>query len=410
MPSRVGRDRVIARAQQAVRLSAARAGARTGRSPRRRSAPRGRRARARPRCAIILPLPHSARSKSAAAAAVCAFAPGRVNLIGEHTDYNDGLALPFALRAGVLVQARASGRDEIEARALDLGEHDRFALGATEPTTGWRAFARGAVAELRASGFPVCGAELEISGDLPRGGGLSSSAALAVALCLALIELGGGAQPDAVAMARICSRIEHVWVGALTGLLDQLASLCGRERHAVLIDFATLELEHVPLELAGHRLVVLDSGERHAHGASGYNERRRECARACELLGVRTLREASGERAERLPEPLRRRARHVLSENQRVRAAVAALRAGDLHALGALLNDSHASLRDDYEVSSAAVEAAVARLRKSGALGARLIGGGFGGSVIGLLPPDAAPPAGALEVSPGPGARVSRLA
>ena len=342
--------------------------------------------------------------------AVQAFAPGRVNLIGEHTDYNGGLALPFALRAGVRVEARASSEEEIVARALDLGEDDRFPLRAIEPADGWRAFVRGAVAELRGSGVPIRGATLAISGDLPRGGGLSSSAALTVALCLALIELAGARRPGALALARICSRVEHAWAGAMTGLLDQFASLCGRERHVLLIDFAALELEHVPLKLAGHRLVVLDSGERHAHGASGYNERRRECARACELLGVRTLREVTPERAERLPEPLRRRVRHVLSENERVRQAAAALRAGDMSALGALLDASHASLRDDYEVSTSALEAAVERLRKSGALGARLIGGGFGGAVIGLLPPGVVAPAGALEVAPGPGAHASRLA
>jgi galactokinase len=339
---------------------------------------------------------------------VRAFAPGRVNLIGEHTDYNDGLALPFAVRAGITVTGQKLAQRRIEAHARDLEERDSFPLAAEPPARagGWRAFVRGAIAELGALGIELPGARLEIGGDLPRGAGLSSSAALELALCLTMLELAGSPAPEPLELARICSRIEHDWVGAQTGLLDQLASLHGRERQATLIDFRALSVEHVPLKLDGHRLVTLDSGERHAHGASGYNERRRECAAACAQLAVSSLRDAAPADLAALPEPLSRRARHVLGENERVRAAVTALRAGDMPSLGALLDASHASLRDDYEVSTAAVEAAVEHLRVAGALGARLIGGGFGGSVLGLLPPDAAIPPEALEVHPGPGARL----
>jgi galactokinase len=339
---------------------------------------------------------------------ICAFAPGRVNLIGEHTDYNEGLALPFAVRAGIRVAAEAIAQRRVEVEARDLRQRDSFPLGDGPPprAAGWRAFARGAVAELQAAGVQLPGARLQIGGDLPRGAGLSSSAALELALCLALLALAGAPAPAPLALARIGAAIEHDWVGAQTGLLDQLASLHGREGRAALIDFRALSVEQVPLELVGHRLFVLDSGERHAHGASGYNERRRECAEACARLGVRSLRDASTADAERLPAPLSRRVRHVVCENERVRAAVAALRIRDVPALGPLLDASHASLRDDYEVSTAAVERAVGRLRAAGALGARVIGGGFGGSVLGLLPADAAPPPGSREVSPGPGARL----
>ena len=152
--------------------------------------------------------------------------------------------------------------------------------------------------------------------------------------------------------------------------------------------------------------MTLDSGERHAHASSGYNERRAECARACDALGVASLRDAELDAAADLPEPLNRRVRHVITENRRVDEACEALARGDLDRLGRLLDASHASLRDDYEVSTPAVEATVARLRDAGAIGARIVGGGFGGHVLGLLPPGAAPPAGALTVSPGPGARV----
>jgi galactokinase len=339
---------------------------------------------------------------------VVAFAPGRVNLIGEHTDYNGGLALPFAISQGISVDAVARDDLVIRARALDLGEDFAFAVTQRERERGWRAFVIGMAAELEALGVGVDGAELQIGGDLPRGAGLSSSAALEVALCLALLALAGidPAEPGRLELARVCARVENEWVGAQTGLLDQLASLFGEADAALSIDFATLEIETVPLRLGGWRLVVLDSGERHEHAGGGYNERRAECARACELLGVAALSEAGASGIERLPGPLRRRSRHVLSENERVRAAVAALREDDMPALGALLSASHASLRDDYEVSTAAVEATVARLSDAGAAGARIMGGGFGGCVLALFAPGVEPPPGALQVSPGPGAHL----
>jgi galactokinase len=345
-----------------------------------------------------------------------AFAPGRVNLIGEHTDYNQGLALPFAIAEGVTVTAEAVHRDSpdgprISAHACDLGEQDEFSVAAPQPAPGWRAFVRGIVAELGRAGFPPVGARLQISGDVTRGAGLSSSAALEVALCLALVELevnDTSAQEslDRVAIAQLCGRVESEWVGAKTGLLDQLASLFGAPDTALCIDFRSLEVEPVPLRLSGWRLVVLDSGESHLNASSGYNERRADCVEACRLLGVGSLREASAGAVAGLPEPLCRRARHVLIENDHVREAVTALRADDLQTLGELLNASQASLRQNFEVSTPAVEAAVERLLGAGAVGARVIGGGFGGSVLGLFEPDAQPPAGAHEVRPSAGAHL----
>jgi galactokinase len=346
-----------------------------------------------------------------------AFAPGRVNLIGEHTDYNLGLALPFAIAEGVTVRAEATppgspGHQRIYAYARDLGESDDFGLSAVSRAQGWRAFVRGTVAELARAGFPLVGARLQIGGDLERGAGLSSSAALGVALCLVLADLGsrppGGKEKalDRIGVARLCARVENDWVGAQTGLLDQLASLWGAIDTALCIDFQAVEVEPVPLRLGGWRFVVFDSGERHANASSGYNERRTECRRACQLMGVESLRDASGDSVERLPQPLRARAEHVLGENDRVKDAVAALRAGDLVAVAALLNASHESLRDRYAVSTPAVEAIVERLLKAGAAGARLMGGGFGGSVLGLFAPDVPAPTGAREVRPGPGAHL----
>jgi galactokinase len=341
--------------------------------------------------------------------AVQAFAPGRVNLIGEHTDYNDGLCLPFAIERGVTVAADPLSGVAVEAHALDLSERDRFELGADlragGPGAGWRRFVRGAVAELLREGIEVRPCRLRISGDVPRGAGLSSSAALSVSLCLALCAMAGGEQPGRVELARLCSRIERDWCGADTGLLDQLASLFGERGRALRIDMRGPAIETVPLELAGHVLATLDSGAERSVAASGYNERRAECRAACRALGVDSLRDAEGH--EGLPEPLGRRVRHVLRENERVGAAVAALGAGDLAEMGRLLDASHRSLRDDYEVSVPAVEEAVEACRRAGALGARIMGGGFGGSVLALFPPGVEPPRGAVPVEPGAGAAVA---
>ncbi len=360
-----------------------------------------------------------------------AFAPGRVNLIGEHTDYNQGLALPFAIAEGVVVRAETadpdpSGAQRIYAHARDLGESDEFPLADIPRAEGWRAFVRGTAAELAKAGYPLVGAQLEIGGEVEQGAGLSSSAALEVALCLALVDLASraltdGLRPpaegsrgadgeqaplDRIAIARLCARVENDWVGAQTGMLDQLASLYGAPDTAVRIDFRTLQIDPVPLRLEGWRFVLVDSGEQHANASSGYNERRAECRRACELMGVDSLRDASATAVAGLPQPLRARAEHVLGENVRVGETVAALRAQDMATVGALLDASHTSLRDLYEVSTPAVERTVARLRKDGAAGARLMGGGFGGSVLGLFAPGVPTPVGAREVRPGRGAHL----
>jgi galactokinase len=345
-------------------------------------------------------------------ARVRAFAPGRVNLIGEHTDYNKGLSLPFAIGRGMTVTAEPlAGGDEIEAYALDLSQHDRFSLAATSrpPASerlGWRSFVRGAAAELRLEGLEPAPCRLVIGGDVPRGAGLASSAALSIALCLALCAVAGAEPPDRLALARLCSRVENDWCGQETGLLDQLASLYGQAGHVVRIDMSGPYLDSVALDLGRHRLATLDSGASRSLAASGYNERRRECRRAAALLGLESLRDASADSLAGLPEPLRRRLRHILSENERVDATVSALRRGDLSDVGRLLDASHVSLRDDYEVSVPEVERAVAACKAAGALGARVVGGGFGGSVLALFPPGADPPSGAVTVEPGGGARL----
>ena len=329
--------------------------------------------------------------------------PGRVNLIGEHTDYNAGLALPFAIDRGVPVTAEPATGTRVEARALDLGERDAFELDEPRRAPGWAAFVRGAVGELSAAGYALRPCRLTIESDLEQGAGLSSSAALETALCLALLAVAGEDAPaDRRELAKLCSRIENDWVGAETGLLDQLAALFGEPGHALRIDFETLAIDRVPLDLGEWALVTLDSGAAHSHAGSGYNERRRETRAACEALGVATLREAQG--GDELPEPLRSRVRHVLTENARVDAMVGALHAGDLEQAGRLLDEGHASLRDDYAASVPEVERTVERLKAAGAAGARMVGGGFGGAVLALLKPGGALPAAARAVAPGPAA------
>jgi galactokinase len=338
--------------------------------------------------------------------AVAAVAPGRVNLIGEHTDYNDGLCLPFAIGLGVTVRAEPLDGPELEARALDLGEEDRFPPADPQPADGWRAYVRGVAAELTAVGIALPPVRLEISGDLPRGAGLGSSAALCVSTFLALCAVVGEPEPDRIELARVCARVEDEWAGAQTGLLDQLASLFGKQGQAVRIDIHSLQVSDVPFDLDGATLATLDSGAPREVGASSYNTRRAECDAARQALKLDSLREARVEDAELLPDRLARRVKHVISENARVDAMVAALGAGDIAEAGRLLDASHRSLRDDYEVSVPAVEQAIQRARDAGALGARIHGGGFGGHVLALFPPGVDPPPGALAVSPGEGARL----
>jgi galactokinase len=348
-------------------------------------------------------------ASAAARPRVTAFGPGRANLIGEHTDYNDGLSLPFAVEQGVRVTAEPCEEAEILAVARDQDEEERFPLTGLEKrrTGAWTDFVRGTVGELTAAGFRLHGARLEITGDVPQGAGLSSSAAIEVALSLALLAVSGIPAPeDRIELAHLCSRVENDWVGAHTGLLDQLASLFGEPEHALRIDFRTVEIRSVPLRLGDWTLVTVPSGETHSLADSGYNQRREETNRARLALGLDSLRDARLEDLARLPAPLDRRVRHVIEENARVEATVAALERGDLTEVGRLLNASHASLRDLYESSTEAVEETVARLRVAGAAGGRMMGGGFGGHVLALFPPDASVPADAQRVTPAAGARL----
>jgi galactokinase len=321
-------------------------------------------------------------------------APGRVNLIGEHTDYNQGWVLPFALDRGVVVAAARRDDGVLEIRSRQAGG-DGVALPleplAAGGVTGWAAYPAGVAWALREAGHPVGGARLAIDADLPQGAGLSSSAALECAVALALTGLYGVDVP-APALAALARRAENEMVGVPSGIMDQSASLLCQARHALLLDCRSGQSAAVPLDpaVAGLSLLVIDTRVHHTLADGSYSRRRRECERAAQALGVRSLREVAdpSQVAGLSDEVLRRRARHVVTENLRVLAVTGLLRAGNLAATGPLLRASHVSLRDDFEVSWEQADVAVAAAEAAGALGARMVGGGFGGSVIALVPAD----------------------
>ena len=322
-------------------------------------------------------------------------APGRINLIGEHTDYNGGFVLPFAIpQAARLAAARRDdGRWRFTSLDLDSTvESDSLTPG----ESGWHAYLAGVVWALREAGHEVGGADFVLTSDVPIGAGLSSSAAIECATLTALCDLYG---LDIAGMdrARTAQRAENAYVGAPTGLMDQAASTLCTADHALFLDCHTLQTRQIPLELAGAGLeiLVIDTRTPHSHVDGEYAARRATCTQACEVLGVDLLREVTDLDAAlpRLDDLTARRVRHVVTENQRVLDATAALSAGDFERMGSLMTASHASMRDDYEITVPTVDLAVETLLASGALGARMTGGGFGGCVLALIPTALAEPA-----------------
>jgi galactokinase len=314
-------------------------------------------------------------------------APGRVNLIGEHTDYNDGFVLPFAIGTGVTAVA-ARPRDGMLALASRQapGEEVTVPLDGLAPGSvpGWAAYPAGVAWALRTAGYPVEGTSLGYDSDLPLGAGLASSAALECATALALTDLHGIVLPRPQ-LAAIAHRAENDFAGVPTGIMDQSAALLCQAGHALLLDCRSGIGTAVPLDPApsGLALLVVDTAARHEHAADGYAARRQECEDAARALGARSLRDITDSSELAGLDPLlARRARHVVTENSRVLATAGLLRAGQLSRAGALLTASHASLRDDFEVSWPEADAAVETAIEAGAYGARMTGGGFGGSVL----------------------------
>jgi galactokinase len=320
-------------------------------------------------------------------------APGRVNLIGEHTDYSEGFVLPMAIDRATIAAAAPREDRRVRVRSIERGETAEFDLDQRDPRAAgaWIDYAHG-VALALARRVPLRGAELAVSTTVPIGAGLSSSAAFELAVASALLAIAGASLPPRE-LARVGREAENGFVGLRSGIMDQLASACGVRDHALLIDCRSEELTPVPIPPEA-AIVVADSGVKHELSGSAYNDRRAESEEAARLLGVRTLRDVSvadfARRGGELPEPLRRRARHVVTENARVLATVAALRAGDLGDAGARMNASHDSLRDDYQVSAPELDRLVDAARAvDGVYGARMTGGGFGGSIVVLARRDA---------------------
>jgi galactokinase len=315
-------------------------------------------------------------------------APGRVNLIGEHTDYNDGFVLPAAIDRDLCIAIRPRSDSIIDVRSEG---HDRstFPLDVFQRRVeGWGAYVQGVAWALTESGLVLAGWDGAVASDIPVGAGLSSSAAIELATARAF-EVTSEFSWEPKEMARLCRRAENAWVGVASGPMDQLAIARGRVDHAILLDCRSLGLEWVPIP-AGVAVVVLDTGTRRTLESSAYNDRRAECEAAARALGVSALRDISETELRshlaRLPETLARRARHVVTENTRTIAAAAALRAGDAASAGRLMNESHRSLRDDFEVSSMALDAIVEAGRAAeGCLGARLTGAGFAGCAVALV-------------------------
>jgi galactokinase len=329
-------------------------------------------------------------------------APGRVNLIGEHTDYNDGYVLPMAIDRDVMLVVRPRDDRKVRLYSLDFDGEATWELSDTarDGSEPWSNYIRGVAIELQGAGIELRGMEGVVQGNVPIGSGLSSSAALEVAAATAFLATSG-VTLDGVRVAQLCQRAEQQFVGVQVGIMDQYIAALGRAGHALFIDCRTLEHRAIPLKEAGFRVVVADSRASRELAGSAYNTRRGECDAAvatlqADLPHVRALRDVSTADFLRygaaLETTVGRRARHVIGENERVLRAITALEAGDLAVLGALMNESHESLRFDYEVSSRELDALVAAARQvEGCLGSRLTGAGFGGCTVSLVREEALP-------------------
>jgi galactokinase len=324
-----------------------------------------------------------------------AVAPGRVNLIGEHTDYNDGFVLPMGIERGLSVAFRRRADGLLRVHSLAREETRELTLARLAPVRApqWIDYVAGVAWVLAGAGHPVGGADLAIGSDLPMGAGLSSSAALEVAVARALCAAYGIAW-DAIPFAKLCQRAENEYVGLSCGVMDQFAAAASRVGRALLLDCRSLQVQAVPLP-AHVAVVVMDTGVRRSLAASAYNDRRASCERAVERLrevwpDARALRDVTPDMLQaergRLDERTWKRAAHVVSENVRPLAAADALRHADLATAGALMNDSHASLRDLYEVSCEELDYMVERaVAQPGCHGARMTGAGFGGCAVALV-------------------------
>ena len=323
-------------------------------------------------------------------------APGRVNLIGEHTDYNDGFVLPMALNYQTTVAAARRDDDLVEVYSLNYDELQKFDFNAAprRRTHEWINYVEGIGRVLRDQGYKIGGANLLIGSDVPVGAGLSSSAAIEIAVGLALTSINE-IEIEKLPLALAGQAAEHEYVGTKSGIMDQFVAAFGRAGHALLIDCRALAAETIPLNLDGIEIIVCNSGVKHSHASNEYNIRRAECEKGVELLRnylpeIKALRDVSLADLERfgsfLPDVIRRRCRHIVTENNRTVESAKAFRAGDVELAGKLMLASHYSMRDDFEISCRELDTLVALAENfEGVSGARMTGGGFGGCTINLV-------------------------
>jgi galactokinase len=328
-------------------------------------------------------------------------APGRVNLIGEHTDYNEGFVLPTAINYSTVVAGALREDRVVRVCSLDFNEEFEFDLNlSASPQQGlWLNYVEGVARSLEFAGRQIKGADLLIKSEVPIGGGLSSSAALEISVGFALLSLSEQ-KIDRITLAKAGQRAEHEYVGAKVGLMDQLTSAFGRRDSALLIDCRSFEITPIAMDTSSIAIVVCDTNIKHKLSASEYNTRRAECEQAVKILTaflphLRALRDVSGndfqQYEEHLPEPIRRRCRHVVTENARTLAAANALRNNEIEVMGELMFESHRSLKDDYEVSCRELDLLVEFAANiDGVIGARMTGGGFGGCTVNIVRKEAA--------------------
>ncbi|MDQ2936777.1 MAG: galactokinase [Acidobacteriota bacterium] len=323
-------------------------------------------------------------------------APGRVNLIGEHTDYNEGFVLPMAIDRRTFVASARRDDARVHVRSLDLGDEATFSLDdkKTIRSRSWVDYVEGVCRVLQDAGNEIAGADLAISSEVPIGAGLSSSAALEISVGLALLCLAE-CEVDLAQLALAGQRAEHIYAGTKCGIMDQLTVAFGQKNHALLIDCRSFQITPITLNIPDHAVVVCNTNVKHELASSAYNERRLECERAVALLRekiptIRALRDVTPSDLEKyedlLPEPLFRRCRHVVSENERTLRAAEALSEGNTKRFGSLMLRSHRSLRDDYQVSCSELDVMVElAMTHEGVAGARMTGGGFGGCTVNLV-------------------------
>ena len=318
-------------------------------------------------------------------------APGRVNLIGEHTDYNDGFVLPMAIDRAVWIALRSRDDGQVRIFSLDLGTESGFLLASLTRESDWIEYPKGIAYELQKAGHTLRGFDAVMTGDVPRGAGLSSSAAVELAVARAF-SVTSNINWDAAKMAKLAQKAENEWVGVNCGIMDQMASAACKEGHALFLDCRSLETQHAPLP-KGVAIVILDTSTRRGLVDSAYNERRSQCEEAARWFGVKALRDVSVEEFSRkmkeergLGEVAAKRARHIVTENTRVLEAIDMMRNGNVKRLGELFNASHDSLRDDFEVTNDALNIMVECAREqSSCYGARMTGAGFGGCAVALV-------------------------